>query len=93
MVGHRDGRRDRRDPASVLPSETTCRKGLPVAVTGFKFTAAQLADIRRARRTLADLLPHLDSARKCGVDCAERELMREELDKLLENMELEYGGK
>lgn len=57
----------------------------------FNFTIPQLAEIRKARQSLSRLIPHMDSAKKCGVDCAEREVMREQLDALLEAMEQEYG--
>jgi len=59
----------------------------------FRLTKAQLVEVRKGRRQLADLIPHIDAAEACGVDCEERKLMREELDRRLAAMEEHYSGK
>lgn len=53
----------------------------------------QMVEVRKARRLLHDLIAALDKANKCGVDCTEMEMIRENMDQALQNIEAEYGHK
>lgn len=57
-----------------------------------KLTKQQLADLRTAQRTLHDILPEIDKAGQCGVDCqAILEVHQQAADRI--NLMLKHYGK
>lgn len=56
-----------------------------------KLTTEKITELRQHQRALHDILPELDNAEKCGVDCTMmRELRNDAMDKI-ENI-IKYFG-
>lgn len=54
------------------------------------FSRADLQKLRDARRALHDLIPVLDAAGKCGMDCEAFKATRDAQDNFLEMVEKEF---
>lgn len=54
------------------------------------FTQQDVDMLKKAQRKLADLIPMLDKAERCGVDCDVYRAIVKELGDRLENVEREF---
>lgn len=56
-----------------------------------KVPAELLTEVNKQLRALHDLIPELDKAENCGVDCTERRHQVEKLRQQLEQVKASYG--
>ena len=54
------------------------------------FNEDDVQEIKQARRTLDEVLPLIDKAEKCGVDCQVFREVRDQKDDELKNLEAEF---
>lgn len=57
----------------------------------FKFPPEKITELRRHQRELHDILPELDDAEKCGVDCTPLRELRSSAMEQIEKM-IQYFG-